>query len=134
MAAFLNFLKWGPLFRQVSSTEHLTLVPFESKFINFVAYFNTSTVYLYAMWHVLLLAYDEEYMIVSICRLGVGKTTKNSINIRKDSVLWSSVTNSGGPWVGYRRGARCAGRDGEKHQVYSALNPSVVVESRVGTR
>ena len=77
--------------------------------------------------------YDVQYVPISISRLGVGKTIKNNINTRKDSVVWSSM-NSSGPWLGYRRGARCAGKDGEKHKVCSALNPSVVVESRVGTR
>ena len=43
-SAFLKlYFEVGTTFlSQNSSTEHLTLVPYESKFINFVAYFNTS--------------------------------------------------------------------------------------------
>ena len=73
---------------------------------------NTSIHYtvLYITWHFLLLVYNVQYETISMCRLGVGKTIKNVINTWKGSVLWSSVMNSGGPWLGYRRGARCAGK------------------------
>ena len=40
---FSNFFEVGTTFlSRNSSADHLTLVPFESKFIIFVAYFNTS--------------------------------------------------------------------------------------------
>jgi hypothetical protein len=40
---FSNFFEVGTTFlSQNSSADHLTLVPFESKFIIFLAYFNTS--------------------------------------------------------------------------------------------
>jgi hypothetical protein len=40
---FLNFFEVGTTFMsQNSSADHLTLVPFESKYIIFLAYFNTS--------------------------------------------------------------------------------------------
>ena len=68
-------------------------------------------------------------MTISMCRLRVGKTIKNVINILKGSVYWSSVMNLGHTCMGYRRGAKCA-----KHHIHSALNPSFVVESRVGSR
>ena len=41
---------------------------------------------------------------------GFGKTIKNVINTWKGSLLWSSVMNVGGPWPGYRRGARFSGK------------------------
>ena len=40
---------------------------------------------------------------------GIGTTIKNVVNTWKGSVLWSSVMNSCGLWLGYRRGARIAG-------------------------
>ena len=40
--------------------------------------------------------------------------------------------NSGGSWLGYRRGARSAGKDGEKHHLHSDLYPSFVAKKRVG--
>ena len=63
----------------------------------------------------LLLVYDvayysRPYVAISMCRLSVDKTIKNVINTCKVSVLWSSVVNLGGPWLGYRRDARCAGK------------------------
>ena len=59
-----NFFEVGTTFlSQDNSADHLTLIPFESKFINFVAYVNT--IYLYAIWHVLLLVYDIQYMTIS---------------------------------------------------------------------
>ena len=67
--------------------------------------------------------YDIQYVTISMCKLDVGKTIKNVVNTRKGSVLWSSVMNSSGPWLGYRRGARCAGKNGMTHHVHSALNP-----------
>ena len=68
-------------FKLVLCHRHLTLVHFKSKFIISVAYFNT--VYLYAIWHVLLLVYNIQYMTISMCRLGVGKIIKNVINTWK---------------------------------------------------
>jgi hypothetical protein len=45
MAVFLKLFEVGTTFiSQNSSADHLTLVPFESKFIIFLAYFNTSIV------------------------------------------------------------------------------------------
>ena len=68
---------WTTFLSEISSADHLTLVPFESKFISFVAYFNSSTFISYAIWHILLLVYDVQYVTISMCRLGVGKTINN---------------------------------------------------------
>ena len=69
-----------------------------------------------------------------MCRLGVSKTVKNILNTRKGSVLWSSVMNSGGSWLGSGAVPYVQGKDGEKHHVHSALNQSFVAGSRVGSR
>ena len=71
--------------------------------------------------------HSVQYVTISMCTLDVAKTIKNVINSWK--VLWSSVMNSVGPWLGYRRGAKYAGKDSEKHHAHNALNPSFVVES-----
>ena len=78
--------------------------------------------------------HNVQYVTVSMCRVGVGKTFQNAINTCKCSVLWSSVMNSGGPRLGYRRGADVQGKDGKKHYVHGALNSSFVAESRVDSR
>ena len=66
MQRFSNFLEGGSLLREKGSTNHLTLVPFESKFVNFVAYFNT---------------------IIFTCNLtcsiiGVGRTVRDHFNVQ----------------------------------------------------
>ena len=55
-------------------------------------------------------------------------------NTWKESLLWSSVMNSG--VFGWVTGAApdVQGKDGEKHHIHSALNSSFVAESRVGCR
>ena len=79
--------------------------------------------------------------------IDVRRTVRNHFNVQtrcgqnylefrkymKRSVLWSSIMNSGGLWLGYKRGVRLQGLDGEKHHVHSALNPSFVAESKVGS-
>ena len=40
-----------------------------------------------------LLVYNAQFVTISMCRLGVGKTIKNVINTRKCSVIWSPVKN-----------------------------------------
>ena len=77
------------------------------KIYGFCANFDTSN--LYAVCHVLLLVYDVQYVTISMCRLGVGKTIKNIINTRKGWVLGPFNVNSAGPWLGYRRGVKYAG-------------------------
>ena len=63
-------------FSENSSTDHLTLVPFQSKFISFVAYFNTSI-----LIYNLLRSIIVQYVTISMCRLGVGKTINNDCKI-----------------------------------------------------
>ena len=71
------FLK-GPLFK-VRIVPRTTLLLFPSKANLSILY----TVYLYAVWHVILLVYDVQYVTISMCRLGGGKTIKKVIKYMK---------------------------------------------------
>ena len=104
-SAFLKifFCSWDHFFKSEEFRGPPFLVPFESKFINFVAYFNANILTVYALWHFLLLVYDVQYVTISMCRLGVNRTIKNVINTWKVSVLRSSVMNSSRPWQGYKQ-------------------------------
>ena len=173
---------------------HLTLVPFESKFINFVAYFNTSIlmwnlarsiigcifevlgrVNIVGHWRPKWMMMDDNDGLMIFCEacgpkaswhlsyrwgkppknltqetfstgdrtraccvtgahatacpttvdsiIGVRRTVYDHFSVqigcRQDQEChkymkrfgtWSSVMNPGGPWLGYRRPARCAGK------------------------
>ena len=82
--------------------------PFESKFVNYVAYFDTS-VLLFSLTRTIIGVQSRlQSVTISLCKLGVTKTIKSVTNALKVSVLRSSVTNSGDPWLGYRLDARYA--------------------------
>jgi hypothetical protein len=56
---FSNFFEVGTTFiSQNSSVDHFTLVPFESKFIIFLAYFNTSKLKTIAMCNFQILRFS----------------------------------------------------------------------------
>ena len=127
---FSNFLKRERLFfGQKRFVDHLTVAPFESKFINFVAYFNSSILLCYLARSVI--GADEKYVTILICRLRVGKTIKIHWKFRYfGPLLWIRMVPG---WV---TGAvpDVQGKNAEKRRVRSALNPSFVAECRVGTR
>ena len=58
--------------------------------------------------------------------IGVRQTVRDHLFQCADWVsakLWSSVMNSGGPWLGYTGAAvDVKGKDGEKHKLHNALN------------
>ena len=72
------------------------ITPFYSRNFTFIIQEITNTLlkkfegpYLHAIWHVLLLVYDVQYVTISMYRLDVRKTIKNVINT-KSRPRWSS--------------------------------------------
>ena len=87
-----------------------------------------------AIWHVLLLVYDIQYMAISMCRLNASKTIESHNHIKRFSTLvlcyefgWSLV----GLQVQHQMCKEKMVRN-TTFILHSALNPCFVAESRMG--